>query len=79
MLTYAAPLAVMVPFEADAERCLELIESVPARYVIVDALAFIDVARRYAAPALTVAPERWILVHEDAGGDVKVYRHSAPD
>lgn len=71
--------AVMVPFEADPEDCLELLDSVPVRYVIVDSLAFIDVARRYAAPALALAPERWVLVHEDAPGDVRVYRRSPPD
>lgn len=71
--------AVMVPFEADAEACLELLDSVPVQYVIVDSLAFIDVARRYVAPALALEPERWVLVHEDVPGDVKVYRCSRPD
>jgi hypothetical protein len=71
--------AVMVPFEADPKHCLELLDSVPVEYVIVDSLAFIDVARRYVAPALALEPESWVLVHEDVPGDVKVYRRSRPD
>jgi hypothetical protein len=54
--------AVMLPMEADRDKAEQLMESVPATYVLVDELEFLDVARRYAAPAVRGHPDRWRLV-----------------
>lgn len=51
--------AVMPPFESDPARAEALVDSVPARYVILDSLGFVDVSRRYTAwmyPGATPPP-----------------------
>ncbi len=44
--------AIFPPFEPDPSKADDLLRSVPVDYVIVDALDFVDVSRRYAAPAV---------------------------
>lgn len=64
--------AVMPPMEADPARAQALLDSVPARYLVVDRLEFVDVSRRYAAPVVAEFPPSWELVHQSEG--VRVYR-----
>jgi hypothetical protein len=68
--------AVQPPFERDPREALRLIESVPARYVIVDTFDYHggDVSRRFAAPAVAAAADRWALVFEAPGRRALVYR-----
>lgn len=68
--------AVLPPFEPDAERAAALLEGVPASYVVVDELAFLDVSRRYALPALADHPDRWQLAYESPSGQTRIYRLS---
>jgi hypothetical protein len=70
--------AVQPPFEADAGKALELIEQVPATYVIVDAFTYPggDVSRRYAAPALAAGASRWKLAFTSKDPPVRVYRRT---
>ena len=42
--------AVMAPMERDPSRAQQLLDSVPAGYLVVDGLAFLDVSHRYAEP-----------------------------
>ena len=70
--------SVMPPYEADPARANELIASVPARYLILDSLKFLDVSARYVAPVLTRYPEQWRLVFAgDSGGGSSVYESTA--
>jgi hypothetical protein len=68
--------AVQPPFERDPNEALQLMESVPARYVIVDTLDYPggDVSRRYAAPAMVAAADRWTVAFEAPGRAARVYR-----
>lgn len=66
--------AVMPPFEADPVEAARLLEAVPVDYVIVDELAFLDVTRRYALPAVERASERWERVQPDPAEAVRLYR-----
>ena len=69
--------SVMPPFEADPLRAVELMASVPGRYLILDELPFLDVSRRYAAPAVARFPERWRLVFPGDSGGSSVYESAA--
>ena len=49
--------------EADPERARRLLEMVPASYVIIDGLDFVDISRRYARPAVESDPTGWRVVY----------------
>ena len=66
--------AVLPPFEPDVAEAERLLESVPAAYVVIDDLDFLDVSRRYAAPAVAAHPELWTLAYEAPEGGSRVYR-----
>jgi hypothetical protein len=53
--------AVFPPMEASPARASEFLRSVPVSYVVIDELDFIDIARRYAAPAVEAVPTDWKL------------------
>jgi hypothetical protein len=64
--------AVMPPMERDPARALRLLDTVPARWVIVDDLQYLDMSRRYALPAVESDPSRWQLAKQI--GTTRVYR-----
>ncbi len=66
--------AVFPPFEPDPAVAERLLRDVPVAYVIVDALDFLDVTRRYAEPAVAAAPQRWRLLYEGGDGGPRIYR-----
>jgi hypothetical protein len=67
--------AVLPPFEVDAERAQRLLDSVPARYLIVEDLAFADVSRRYGAAVAEARPDLWRPVYT-GGGSLRIYRRT---
>jgi hypothetical protein len=69
-------LAVMPPYEADADRAAQLLDQVPVTYVIVDQLSFLDVGRRYTMPAVERAPDRWRLIYAVNDSGPKIYRRA---
>jgi hypothetical protein len=54
--------AVMPPMEVDPGKAERLLATVPVSYVVVDQFDFMDISRRYAAPAVAYDPTRWELV-----------------
>ena len=66
--------AVMPPYEPDAGVADSLLAQVPATYVIVDQLAFIDVGRRYTIPVVERAPDRWRLIYAATDSGPRIYR-----
>jgi hypothetical protein len=64
--------AVMPPMENDPVKARELMEGVPASWVIVDDFGFLDISRRYAAPAVVTDPTRWRLVQKF--GATRIYQ-----
>jgi hypothetical protein len=68
--------AIMPPFEPDPAKAQALLDSVPARYVIVDKLEFLDISRRYAEPAIRAHPELWTLVYSAPDAAVRIYRRT---
>ncbi len=66
-------LAVLPPMEADVALEQRLLESV-ADYLVLDTMDFLDVGRRYAAPAVAAHPERWERVFTAPGGGAALYR-----
>ncbi len=64
--------AVMPPMEADARKARELLESAGVDWVIVDDLAFLDISRRYARPAVENSGGQWEAVARM--GSATVYR-----
>ncbi len=70
--------AVMPPFEPDVGEAQRLLDAVPATYVVVDSLEFVDITRRYAAPVVRAFPERWRLIYATPDSVSRIYRHSNP-
>lgn len=64
--------AVFPPMEANPAVCRQLLDSVAASFVIIDELEFLDIARRYAAPALNEPASGWTLVYQVDG--TRVYQ-----
>jgi hypothetical protein len=59
--------AVLPPMEIEPERARRLFDEVPVSYVIIDQLKFLDISRRYAAPAVDSDLTHWRLVHSIDG------------
>lgn len=55
--------AVLPPMEADAGEAARLLKAVPVSYVVVDTLEFLDIAQRYALPAVKGDSAEWRLLH----------------
>jgi len=53
--------SVLPPMEANPAVASDLLRKIPASYVVVDELDFLDISRRYAAPAM-VASDDWHVV-----------------
>ena len=59
--------AVMPPFEADPVKAQNLLDSVPAIYVILDEVkAEEDFTGKYASPLVRGSPDRWKRVYSDS-------------
>ena len=69
--------AVLPPFEADAAKGQDMLESVPASYVIIDQLQFLDLTRRYTLNTITTFSEKWEMVYESPKRLTKIYRSKA--
>ena len=67
--------AVMPPMERDSARAQRLLDSVPAGYLVLDQLDFLDVSHRYAAPVVSSHASLWELAFDNGG--VRVYRRRA--
>lgn len=67
--------AVLPPFEVDTARAQQLLDSVPARYLVVDDLAFADVSRRYGAAVAEARPDLWTPVYTGSGS-LRIYRRT---
>jgi hypothetical protein len=65
--------AVMPPYEIDPAKAERLLEQVPVGYVVVDKLEFLDVGRRYAAPAVERARDRWPLIYAPNDSGPRIY------
>ena len=65
--------AVMPPFEAEPGTAQRLLDSVPARYLVVDDLAFSDMSRHYGAPVARARRDLWTPVYAGSGG-LRVYK-----
>jgi hypothetical protein len=65
--------AVLPPLEVDPARAQALLDAVPARYLIVDDLSFVDLSRRYGQPVIDRFPERWRLVYAEGSPGARVY------
>lgn len=51
--------AVMPPFEDDPGEANRLMADVPVKYLLVDCMEFVDVAKRYGRPAAIRFPDQW--------------------
>lgn len=65
--------AVMPPMEADTARAQRLLDSVPAQYLVLDNLPYINTSQHYAAPVVAHNPGRWRCVFTASHGDSRVY------
>ena len=67
--------AVMPPFEPETGTAQRLLDSVPARYLVVDDLAFADMSRHYGASVARARPDLWTPVYSGEGG-LRIYRRA---
>ena len=66
--------AVMPPFTPDKREAQRLVDSVPASYLIIDNLEFVDISRRYSTPMVEAFPHRWTLVYSTPSNGSRIYR-----
>jgi hypothetical protein len=66
--------AIMPPFEPDVRKAQRLIDSVPAIYLVLDSLDFIDITKRYAEPLVSAYPNRWELVYSSVNKHSRIFR-----
>jgi hypothetical protein len=66
--------AVMPPFTPDVEEAQRLIDAVPASFLIVDSLEFVDITRRYARPVVEAYPDRWRLIFASPDSASRLYQ-----
>lgn len=71
--------SVYPPFEPQVDDAQRLLESVPARYLIVDSLVFRDYGRRYTDPVVRAFPDRWELVYTSVPNGSAIYRRTGAD
>jgi hypothetical protein len=70
--------SIMPPFEPDARRAQALVDGVPVAYLVVDALSFLDIGRRYTQPMLDSFPDRWRLVYATVDSGPRIYQRRPP-
>jgi hypothetical protein len=68
--------SVLPPMEREPDVAHRLIDSVPARYVIVCPFRFIDTDMRYADPMIRANPSKWKLVFTAGDGATRVYERT---
>jgi hypothetical protein len=68
--------AVMPPYEIDPAKAERLLEQIPVSYLVVDKLEFLDVGRRYAAPVIERAPDRWPMLYAANDSGPRIYRRA---
>ncbi|MEP6688557.1 MAG: hypothetical protein ABJC36_09430 [Gemmatimonadales bacterium] len=68
--------AVMPPYESEARTAQRLLDGVPATYLLVDNLSFLDVSRRYTRPVLQAYPDRWRLVYDAGENGPRIYQRA---
>jgi hypothetical protein len=66
--------AIMPPFEPDVREAQRLIDSVPAIYLVLDSLDFVDITKRYAEPLVLVSPNRWEMVYSSENNHSRIFR-----
>jgi hypothetical protein len=70
--------AVLPPMERDRAVANALLDSVAARFVVLDELAYPRISQRYAAPAVEGQPARWRKVYETTDGRARLYERVPP-
>jgi hypothetical protein len=65
---------ILPPFEPDPAEAVRLLDTVPARYVIVDRFTHLDIGRRYALPAVESDPSRWQRVYGNPERGAQIFR-----
>ena len=65
--------SVILPLEDDPQAVIEMLDSVPVRFVVLDDIGYPNISPRYATPAIESRPDFWRLVHEIPAGKVRVY------
>lgn len=68
--------AVMPPFEPDPALLEAQLDSVPVRYMLLDALPEGNFTRTYAAPAVENSPQLWRLVYGSRGKGCRIYERA---
>jgi hypothetical protein len=65
--------AVLPPMETDRGHAQWLLDAVPARFVVLDELAYPRISQRYAAPVVEDNPGLWRRVYETGDRQARVY------
>jgi len=66
--------AVLPPLVVEPAEALRLLDTVPARWVVVDRLRHLDASKRYALPAVASDPSRWERVFVTSANGAQVFR-----
>jgi hypothetical protein len=68
--------AILPPMEANRDEARRLLDAVPVRFVVLDALAYPGISQRYAAPAVEGQPASWKQIYRTPDGGARVYERA---
>lgn len=66
--------AVLPPLNANPAVAQRLLDAIPASYLVVDDLEFLDISARYSEPVARAFPERWEPFASSPGGRTRIFR-----
>lgn len=66
--------SVLPPLDSDPAVAQRLLDAVPAAYLVVDDLEFLNVSARYAEPVARAFPERWEPFASSPRGRTRIFR-----
>jgi len=65
--------SILPPLEADSDRAQRLLDAVPIRFVVLDALQYPRISQRYAAPVVEGHPDAWREIYQTRDGRARLY------
>jgi hypothetical protein len=65
--------SILPPLEADLDRAQRLLDAVPIRFVVLDALQYPRISQRYAAPVVEGHPDAWRQIYQTRDGRARLY------
>ena len=71
--------AVMPPMEIDSAKAQQLLDTVPAKYLILDEIDFQELVPHYSRPIITHFPEKWQRIYVSPSRKTEIFERKNPE